>query len=159
MDKFKQLISEYMGGVPLQPAVHMHYDTPWQRRDLVGVHPQKQEGLFWVGANVPVGRITAQDLEEFARIADTYGDGTVRLTCEENILFPNIPKANVDAMLGEMLYKKFKVFPGVYTTMAGLKGSGVHCVSLVGCNLLAVSGSLFEGVSVSLHTCHEIHTC
>jgi sulfite reductase beta subunit-like hemoprotein len=50
-------------GTKLGPAVHVAHDTPWERRDLLGVHPQKQEGLSWVGVSVPSGRITAQDLE------------------------------------------------------------------------------------------------
>lgn len=50
-------------GTKLSPAVHVAYDAPWERRDLLGVHPQKQEGLSWVGASVPSGRITADDLD------------------------------------------------------------------------------------------------
>lgn len=36
----------------------------------------------------------------------------VRLTCEENLLFPNIPEANLQAMLAEPLFLKYKVNPG-----------------------------------------------
>lgn len=42
----------------------------------------------------------------------TYGDGTLRLTCEENIVFTNVPEAKVDAMLAEPLFQRFKVNPG-----------------------------------------------
>lgn len=50
-------------GTKLAPAVHVTHDTPWERRDLLGVHPQKQEGLSWVGVSVPAGRIHADDLD------------------------------------------------------------------------------------------------
>lgn len=30
------------GGVKLAPAVHVTHAEPWERRDLLGVHPQKQ---------------------------------------------------------------------------------------------------------------------
>ena len=30
------------GGVKLSPAVHVAYDAPWERRDVLGVHAQKQ---------------------------------------------------------------------------------------------------------------------
>ena len=50
-------------GTSFSPAVHVAHDAPWERRDVLGVHPQKQEGLSWVGASVPAGRITADDLE------------------------------------------------------------------------------------------------
>jgi ferredoxin-nitrite reductase len=36
------------------------YDEPWERRDLLGVHKQKQEGLNWVGVSVPSGRLQAE---------------------------------------------------------------------------------------------------
>lgn len=50
-------------GTTFAPAVHVSHDTPWERRDVLGVHPQKQEGLSWVGASVPSGRLQADDLE------------------------------------------------------------------------------------------------
>ena len=45
------------------------------RGDHVGVHPQKQPGLVYVGCSVPVGRMHGIDLIETARLAETYGDG------------------------------------------------------------------------------------
>ncbi len=46
------------------------YDDVWKRRDVLGVHAQKQAGFVWVGACVPAGRLFAADLREFARIAE-----------------------------------------------------------------------------------------
>ena len=46
------------------------YDDVWERRDVLGVHPQKQEGYSWVGACVPTGRIFAQDFYDFADVAE-----------------------------------------------------------------------------------------
>lgn len=67
-EPFANLVAETMApGTKLHPAVHVKYDTPWERRDLLGVHQQKQEGLNWVGASVPAGRITAEDLEVWVR--------------------------------------------------------------------------------------------
>lgn len=37
-----------------------------------------QAGLFWVGASIPAGRLQGAELAEIARVADLYGDGTVR---------------------------------------------------------------------------------
>jgi sulfite reductase beta subunit-like hemoprotein len=45
-------------------------------------------------------------------VAETYGDGTARLTPEENILFVNVPDAQLPAMLAEPIFAKFKVNPG-----------------------------------------------
>lgn len=112
-EAFSNLVAETMGpGTQLAPAVHVAYDEPWERRDLLGVHAQKQQGLNWVGVSVPSGRLQAEDLEEFARVAEQYGDGTARLTPEENILFVNVPDASLPAMLAEPIFAKFKVNPG-----------------------------------------------
>jgi hypothetical protein len=37
-------VAEYMGGAAFRPPVHAAHDAPWERRDLLGVHPQKQVG-------------------------------------------------------------------------------------------------------------------
>lgn len=56
--------------------------------------------------------LAAALVQEFARIADIYGDGTARLTPEENILFPNVPDEKLPAMLAEPIFQKYKVNPG-----------------------------------------------
>ncbi|GLC36087.1 hypothetical protein PLESTB_001382100 [Pleodorina starrii] len=112
VERFRQLISEYMGGEELAAPVHMHSDAPWERRDILGVHPQRQPGLNWVGACVPAGRLQAADFDEIARVAEKYGDGTVRITCEENVIFVNVPDAKLPEMLAEPLFQRFKVNPG-----------------------------------------------
>ncbi|CAK9140988.1 unnamed protein product [Ilex paraguariensis] len=47
----------------------------WERRDYLGVHPQKQESFSYVGLHIPVGRVHADDMDELARLADEYGSG------------------------------------------------------------------------------------
>uniref|UniRef100_A0A2N9FEN6 Ferredoxin--nitrite reductase, chloroplastic n=2 Tax=Fagus sylvatica TaxID=28930 RepID=A0A2N9FEN6_FAGSY len=77
----------------------------WERRDYLGVHPQKQEGLSFVGVHIPVGRVQADDMDELARLADTYGSGELRLTVEQNIIIPNIENSKLESLLGEPLLK------------------------------------------------------
>jgi ferredoxin-nitrite reductase len=36
----------------------------------------------------------------------------VRLTCEENVLFPNVPEASLPALLAEPFFLKYRVDPG-----------------------------------------------
>lgn len=55
-----------------------------------------------------------------ADIAEKYGSGEIRLTVEQNIIFPNVPDAMVDAMLKEPLLAKFTPFPGKVMAGAGL---------------------------------------
>lgn len=94
--------------------LQVEHEGTWERRDLLGVHKQKQEGLCFVGCGVPGGRIQTEDFHEVARVAEQHGDGTVRITCEENLIFVNVPEENVDALLAEPLLQKWLSNPGVY---------------------------------------------
>ncbi|CAA6664968.1 unnamed protein product [Spirodela intermedia] len=72
----------------------------WLRRDYLGVHPQKQQGLCFVGLHVPVGRVQAADMFELARIADEYGTGELRLTVEQNVVIRTCRKGGASGMHG-----------------------------------------------------------
>jgi ferredoxin-nitrite reductase len=64
--------SSHWASCTIRLQVHVAYDEPWPRRDVLGVHAQKQPGLFWVGACCPVGRLVASDLFAMADIADRW---------------------------------------------------------------------------------------
>lgn len=91
----------------------------WERRDYLGVHPQKQEGFSFVGLHIPVGRLQADDMDELARIADEYGSGELRLTVEQNIVIPNIENSRIGTLLNEPLLKN-KFSPSPPLLMKGL---------------------------------------
>ncbi|MHB8681618.1 MAG: nitrite/sulfite reductase [Acidimicrobiales bacterium] len=84
------------------------------RGDHVGVHPQRQDGLFYVGCSVPVGRMTGIELVEAARLASTYGDGTIRLGTDQNFVLTGVPGYRVDALLEEPLLQKYSPNPGPF---------------------------------------------
>ena len=85
------------------------------RGDHVGVHPQKEEGLLYVGCSVPVGRMNGLELVEVARLAETYGDGTVRIGTDQNITLTGVPAARLDALLSEDLMQKYSPYPGPFS--------------------------------------------
>lgn len=83
---------------PAEPEVlpgHVH-------RDHLGVIPQKQPGLFTVGASVLRGRLTPAQLNVVADLADRYADGHVRNTAMQNLLLINIPEVHVAAVVSEL---------------------------------------------------------
>ncbi len=104
-------------------AARAHFDlhpaceqlTRRYRGDHVGVHPQKEDGLFYVGCSVPVGRMNGLELVEAARLAETYGDGTVRLGTDQNITFTGVSGDRVDSMVSEDLLVKYSPSPGPFT--------------------------------------------
>jgi ferredoxin-nitrite reductase len=89
--------------------------TTGYRRDHVGVHPQSTEGLTYVGCAVPAGRLTGLELVEVARLADTYGDGHVRLGVDQNFILSGIPESRVSTLLNEALIVKFSPHAGPFT--------------------------------------------
>ncbi|MBI3333335.1 MAG: nitrite reductase, partial [Candidatus Omnitrophica bacterium] len=74
-------------------------DPPDSYKDHVGVHEQKQPGLFYVGVPVLVGRITGGQMRKVADLAERHGDGSVRLTVRQNLLILNIPQERVAQVL------------------------------------------------------------
>ena len=85
------------------------------RGDHIGVHPQKEDGLFYVGCSVPVGRMNGLELVEAARLAETYGDGSVRIGTDQNITFTGVPGDRVSALVSEDLLEKYSPTPGPFT--------------------------------------------
>ena len=81
-------------------------------RDLCGVHPQKQEGLCWVGLNVPMGRLEADSMAELARLAALYGSGDLRFSESQNVVIADVPADRVEALLAEPLLRRFPAVPG-----------------------------------------------
>ena len=71
-------------------------------RDHVGVHRQRQAGLYHVGAAVLRGRLTGDQLAAAAKLAEQYGSGELRTTVMQNLLFVNVPKGNVNALVAEL---------------------------------------------------------
>jgi ferredoxin-nitrite reductase len=84
------------------------------RGDHVGVHPQRQDGLFYVGCSVPVGRMHGIDLVELARLAETYGDGGVRIGIDQNFIVSGVPEDRLDDLLAEPLMQTYSPFPGPF---------------------------------------------
>ena len=64
----------------------------------VGVFPQKQPGLNYVGVAIPVGEMTPKQMHRLADIADHFGNGELRLTVWQNLIIPNVKDAHVETV-------------------------------------------------------------
>ena len=110
LDQFRAAVEAQMGQ-KLSPAAPEDAITQEGKSDHLGVHAQKQPGMNYVGLHVPVGHIYADDMFEFARLAEVYGNGEIRLTVEQNLIIPNIPDSRLPAFLQEEPVKKFSIDP------------------------------------------------
>src|SRR5207244_2489120 len=62
-------------------------DEDFQRWQASNVQPQKQPGYVLASATVPLGDLTSQQFRVLADLATSLGDGTVRVTMDQDLVF------------------------------------------------------------------------
>ena len=87
--------------------------TKHYRGDHVGVHPQKEDGLYYVGLNVPVGRMSGEQFVEAGRLAGEYG-GEIRLATDQNFIITRVREEVVETLLAEPLLEQYSPTPGAF---------------------------------------------
>jgi ferredoxin-nitrite reductase len=87
--------------------------TKRYRGDHVGVHAQKDEGLYYVGLNVPVGRMSGEHFAEAGRLAGEYG-AEIRLATDQNLVITSVPEERLDDLLAEPLLERYSPNPGAF---------------------------------------------
>jgi len=80
------------------PAEACESRSPTRQHGHIGVHPQKQEGLNYIGMVIPAARLLPEQLHGIAQLAERYGTGELRLTVWQNILLPHIADRDVAAV-------------------------------------------------------------
>jgi ferredoxin-nitrite reductase len=85
-------------GQPLRRVSNDEFEPrrPDDRQAHIGVHPQLQPRLNYIGVVLPVGRIQSEQLRTLADVAESCGNGDVRLTPWQNLLIANIPDDRVE---------------------------------------------------------------
>jgi sulfite reductase (ferredoxin) len=83
----RRLGTHLASGVPDAPPEDVY-------RDHVGIHPQRQAGLVYVGLPVVRGRTTPTQLRSVADLAERFGSGQVRTTTMQNLLVLDVPRAH-----------------------------------------------------------------
>ncbi|WP_423751577.1 nitrite/sulfite reductase [Salinirarus marinus] len=99
--------------------------------DHVGVHEQN-DGNYYVGLDVLVGRMGVDDVIELADVADEYGSGEIRLTQRQNAIITDVPEEDLDALLDEPLLEDYSPDPHPF-----MRGS-IACTGTEFCSLSIV---------------------
>jgi ferredoxin-nitrite reductase len=93
----------------------------------IGIHPQRQQGLFYIGVVLPLGRLESRQIKGLADLAAKYGNGTLRLTPWQNLLITDIPQQWVDDVQSEI------AFLGLDSSATNIKSALIACSGNRGC--------------------------
>ncbi|MEL6499878.1 MAG: ferredoxin--nitrite reductase [Cyanobacteria bacterium J06623_1] len=130
VEKFRESLEQELGK-KLADAAPKDEITQ-DKKDHLGVHPQKQTGFSYVGLHVPMGRLAAEPMFELARLAEVYGSGEIRLTVEQNAIIPDVANENVETLLSEPLLQEFSINPTTLTR------SVISCTGARYCNFALI---------------------
>ena len=107
IEKFRELIEKQYGALKEDPG-SIFSDKP---RSFFGIHSQKQEGKYFAGIHVPVGRLLAEDLQDLANICENFGDKEIRLTEDQNIIITGIDTNLIEEFKEQSILQKFPLEP------------------------------------------------
>jgi ferredoxin-nitrite reductase len=97
----------------------------------IGVHPQKQAGLNWIGVALPLGKLTCAQMRGLAKIAGDLGDGDVRLTVWQNLLISGVSDQNVGLAVAAIEAM------GVAVKASQIRAGLIACTGNAGCKFAA----------------------
>ena len=127
--RFRDEVTKALGEpLPSAGECQLYPEPDRLEQDHVGVHPQVQDGLSYVGMVVPTGRVTAEQLFALADLADRYGSGELRLTNDQNVIIPNVPNQKLDELLAEPLLEEWSPAP------SGIMRGLVTCTGIDYCH-------------------------
>ncbi|HEY1743016.1 MAG TPA: NirA family protein [Granulicella sp.] len=104
---------------------------PINRAGHIGVHPQPQTGLHYIGVSVPVGRLPVTQARALAELAERFGSGELRLTVWQNLIVPNVREEHLEAAQQALLAAGLQFIAGRV-----LSGT-VACTGSQGCRFAA----------------------
>ncbi|MBD2328010.1 precorrin-3B synthase [Alkalinema sp. FACHB-956] len=94
VERYLQQVNHYLPH-PLQPAIAAPSLSPTQPYAHLGIHPQRQSGLSYIGIPLRLGQLTATQLRGVVDLSETFGSCQLRLTPWQTMVLPDIPDAQV----------------------------------------------------------------
>src|SRR5215831_13164159 len=110
------------------PVFHAS-DEQYLRWRATNVRPQKQFGYVMVVASVPLGDLTSDQMRVLGELARAYGDGMVRVTADQDLLFRWVNACDV-----RQLYRRLAA-AGLGLAEAGTIADVASCPGAESCRL------------------------
>jgi sulfite reductase beta subunit-like hemoprotein len=113
-EKFLEELEKRLGyGLKRGDAPHVPVSA---NRAHIGIHPQKQAGLVYVGAATTGGLLSGEQMIEVACLAGKFGGGRVRLTPTQNLILLDVSKENGETVASLLERNDLLVKPSVFRT-------------------------------------------
>ena len=130
--KFLTAVEEKLGRkLARVPAEAIAPRPAYDRFAHIGVHPQKQAGLNWIGVALKLGRLSPEQIRGLAKLAADFGDGDIRLTVWQNLLISGVADANVATVAAAIEAL------GLSITTSALRAGLIACTGKTGCRFAA----------------------
>src|SRR5207237_1223855 len=104
-------------------------DDQYARWRATNVHPQKQFGYVMAIASVPLGDLSSEQMRVLGELARAYGDGAIRVTPEQDLLFRWVNACDV-----RQLYRRLAA-AGLGLAEAGTVADVTSCPGAETCRL------------------------
>lgn len=97
------------------------------RSGHIGIHPQREAGLHYIGIALEMGRLSPEQMRVIAKVAMDHGDNDLRLTVWQNLLIPHIPEDKLALAEADLN------LAGIATKATSFAAGGVACTGKWGC--------------------------
>ena len=128
-EAFRQLIEARLGrkleDLPEEPRSRGHTSH-------MGLHRQKQPGLYYIGFPVLAGSMTGEQLLAIADLLETF-DGDFRITRQQNFILTGVPEKEIDRVRAKMAGLGFS------STARSLRANSIACTGDPYCNYALVN--------------------
>lgn len=101
--------------------------APVNRSGHIGVHPQREVGINYIGVALEMGRLSPEQMRTIGKVAMHYGGNDLRLTVWQNILIPHVPDDQLSLAEAELNAV------GIATKATAFAAGGVACTGKWGC--------------------------
>jgi ferredoxin-nitrite reductase len=132
VEKFMDAVEEKLGWKLVRaPAEAIASRPAFDRMAHIGVHPQKQAGLNWIGVALPLGKLTGDQMRGLARIARDLGDGDIRLTVWQNLLISGVANEKIAVAIAAIDAL------GLAVAASSIRAGLIACTGNSGCKFAA----------------------
>ena len=96
IEKYLHQVKEKLGANTFSLEENISRESASLReKNLIGIHSQKQSGLYYIGIVLPLGRLETYQIRGLANLAKRYGDDNIRLTPWQHLILSDIPQNQI----------------------------------------------------------------